>query len=296
MTDSKEFDDFRASYSNKSKVTQGVYDSMYRKLRALLQDEDIASVSQRRVIEVAESVDNRNTQQALINIAYLIRKKEGMAIMELETFRKKNQKLLEEKLFEANDNLIKKLPSYDTLVDYINDLLKAKKYIQYVINYLLVYYQVRNADLVFDFVLLKKDTKDDTKNYMYYNARMKRVHYIRNVYKTAKIVKPDGTTTGYGQKINIIDDPKFVKVLRILAKEQRKADKPTVFIPNSDNYHIKKVTYEGLGEGNIFKIVVNKFRTDPNMLNQISNNRGTDINTILTSYDIEREPIIIKKD
>lgn len=294
MTDSKEFDDFRASYSTKSKVTQGVYDSMYRKLRALLQDEDIASVSQRRVIEVAESVDNRNTQQALINIAYLIRKKEGMAIMELETFRKKNQKLLEEKIFEANDNLIKKLPSYTTLVDYINDLLKAKKYIQYVINYLLVYYQVRNADLVFDFVLLKKDTKDDTKNYMWYNARMKRVHYIRNVYKTAKIVKPDGTTTGYGQKINIIDDPVFVKVLRILAKEQRKADKPIVFIPNSDNYHIKKVTYEGLGEGNIFKIVVNKFRTDPNMLKQISHNRGTDINTILTSYDIESEPI--KKD
>jgi hypothetical protein len=291
MSTSKEFDDFRASYSTKSKVTQGVYDSMYRKLRALLQDEDIASVSQRRVIEVAESVDNRNTQQALINIAYLIRKKEGMAINELETFRKKNQKLLEEKLFEANDNLIKKLPSYTTLVDYINDLLKAKKYIQYVINYLLVYYQVRNADLVFDFVLLKKDTKDDTKNYMWYNARMKRVHYIRNVYKTAKIVKPDGTTTGYGQKINIIDDPVFVKVLRILAKEQRKADKPTVFIPNSDNYHIKKVTYEGLGEGNIFKIVVNKFRTDPNMLKQISNNRGTDINTILQSYDIESEPI-----
>jgi len=291
MTDSKEFDDFRASYSTKSKVTQGVYDSMYRKLRALLQDEDVASASQRRVIEVAESVDNRNTQQALINIAYLIRKKEGMAIQELETFRKKNQKLLEEKLFEANDNLIKKLPTYDTLVDYINGLFKAKKYIQYVINYLLVYYQVRNADLVFDFVLLKKDTKDDTKNYMWYNARMKRVHYIRNVYKTAKIVKPDGTTTGYGQKINIIDDPVFVKALRILAKEQRKADKPIVFIPTSDNYHIKKATYEGLGEGNIFKIVVNKFRTDPNMLKQISNNRGTDINTILTSYDIERQPI-----
>lgn len=291
MTDSKEFDDFRATYVTKSKVTQGVYDSMYRKLRALLQDVDIASVSQKRIIEVVEEVDNRNTQQALLNIAYLIRKKEGMAIMELETFRKKNQELLKAKIYEANNNLIEKLPTYDTLVDYINDLLKAKKYIQYVINYLLVYYQVRNADLVFDFVLLKKDTKDDTKNYMWYNARMRRIHYIRNVYKTAKIVKPDGTITGYGQKINIIDDPVFVKVLRILAKEQRKADKPTVFIPNSDNYHIKKVTYEGLGEGNIFKIVVNRWRTDPNMLKQISSNRGTDINTILTSYDIESEPI-----
>lgn len=291
MTDSKEFDDFRASYVTKSKVTQGVYDSMYRKLRALIQDVDIASVSQKRILEVVEDVDNRNTQQALLNIAYLIRKREGMGIMELETFRKKNQELLKAKIYEANNNLIEKLPTYDTLVDYINDLLKAKKYIQYVINYLLVYYQVRNADLVFDFVLLKKDTKDDTKNYMWYNARMKRIHYIRNVYKTAKIVKPDGTTTGYGQKINIIDDPVFVKVLRILAKEQRKENKPTIFIPNSDNYHIKKVTYEGLGEGNIFKIVVNRWRTDPNMLKQISSNRGTDINTILTSYDIESAPI-----
>ena len=40
-----------------------------------------------------------------------------------------------------------------------------------------------------------------------------------------------------------------------------------------------------------FKIVVNHFRTDANMLKQISYNRGTDINTILESYDIESEEI-----
>jgi len=286
-----EFDDFRASYSNKSKVTQGIYDSNYRKLRELLQDTNIASVSQKRVIEVIESVDNINSQQGLLNIAYLIRKKAGLGIQELDEFRKKNQKLLENKIVEANTNLINKLPSYDTLVDYTNDLFKAKNYKHYVINYLLLNYQVRNADLVFDFVLLKKDTLDNTKNYLYYNVKMKKVHYIRNVYKTAKIVKPDETITGYGQKINIIDDPNFIKAIRALAKEQRKTDKPIVFIPNSDNYHIKKATYQGLGEGNIFKIVLAKFRNDPNMLKQISYNRGTDINTILTSYDIKSEPI-----
>jgi len=286
-----EFDDFRASYSNKSKVTQGIYDSNYRKLRELLQDTNIASVSQKRVIEVIESVDNINSQQGLLNIAYLIRKKAGLGIQELDEFRKKNQKLLENKIVEANTNLINKLPSYDTLVDYTNDLFKAKNYKHYVINYLLLNYQVRNSDLVFDFVLLKKDTLDNTKNYLYYNVKMKKVHYIRNVYKTAKIVKPDETITGYGQKINIIDDPNFIKAIRALAKEQRKTDKPIVFIPNSDNYHIKKATYQGLGEGNIFKIVVAKFRNDPNMLKQISYNRGTDINTILTSYDIKSEPI-----
>ena len=286
-----ELDNFKTTIIAKSKVTQGVYISNYKKLRDLIQDEDIASVSQRRVIDVVQTIDNRNSQQALINIAYIIRKKEGLAIQELEAFRKKNQELLKAKIYETNTKLIEKLPSYSTLVDYTNGLLKAKKYIQYVINYLLLYYQVRNADLVFDFVLLKKDTKDDTKNYLYYNARTKTVHYIRNVYKTAKIVKPDGTTTGYGQKIIKISDPVFLRVIRVLAKEQRKQNTPIVFLPNSDNYHIKKVTYEGLGETMYFKIVVAHFRSDPNMLKQISYNRGTDINTILESYDLESEPI-----
>jgi hypothetical protein len=288
-----ELDKFKESFNNKSKITQGVYISNYKKLRDLLQDEDIASVSQKRIIEVVETIDNRNSQQAVLNVGYLIRKKEGLAIQELETFRKKNQELLKAKIYETNTNLIEKLPSYDSLVDYTNGLLKAKKYIQYIINYLLLYYQVRNADLNFDFVLLKKYTKDDTKNYLWFNSKMKRVDYIRNVYKTAKIVKPDGTTTGYGQKIIKITDPVFVGVMRILATEQKKENKPILFIPNLETiaYHIKKMTFEGLGETLYFKIIVNHFRSDPNMLKQISYNRGTDINTILESYDIESEPI-----
>jgi hypothetical protein len=288
-----ELEMFRTKISNKSKVTQGVYNSNYKKLRDLIQDVDIASVSQQRIIEIVQEIDNRNSQQALLNIAYLIRKNEGMGINELETFRKKNQELLKAKIYETNTNLIEKLPSYDTLVDYVNDLLKAKKYIQYIINYLLLYYQVRNADLNFDFVLLKKYTKDDTKNYLWFNSKMKRVDYIRNVYKTAKIVKPDGTTTGYGQKIIKITDPLFVGVMRILATEQKKENKPILFIPNLETiaYHIKKMTYNGLGETLYFKVVINHFRNDPNMLKQISYNRGTDINTILESYDIESEPI-----
>jgi hypothetical protein len=286
-----ELDNFRTQFANKSKITQNVYNSSYKKLRDLLDDVDIASVSQKKIIEVVKTVDNRNSQQALINIAYLIRKNEGMGIQELETFRKKNQELLYAKIYETNSNLIQKLPSYATLVDYVNDLLKTKKYIQYIINYLLLYYQVRNADLIFDFVTLKKDTKDDTKNYLWLNVKTKTVHYIRNVYKTAKIVKPDGTITGYGQKIIKITDPLFVNVIKILAKEQKKENKPILFLPNSDNYHIKKVTYEGLGETMYFKIVVAHFRSDPNMLKQISYNRGTDINTILQSYDLESEPI-----
>jgi len=287
-----ELDKFRETFSNKSKVTQGVYTSNYKKLREML-GEDIINVSQKKVIETAESFDNRNTQQSLINIAYLIRKNEGLAINELEAFRKKNQSFLKDKIYETNTALVDKLPSYDELVNFIDNLLKDKKYIQYVINYLLLHCQVRNADLNFDFVQYKRDTKDESKNYLWFSAKTKTAHYIRNVYKTAKIVKPDGNITGYGQKIIKITDPAFIKVMKILTNYEKKENKPVVFFPNLETiaYHVKRMTYKGLGETMYFKIVVNHYRSNPNMLKQISYNRGTDINTILESYDIESEEI-----
>lgn len=81
--------------------------------------------------------------------------------------------------------------------------------------------------------------------------------------------------------------------MKILVNYEKKEQKPVVFIPNPETiaYYVKKMSYEGLGETMYFKIVVNHFRNDANMLKQISYNRGTDINTILESYDIESEPI-----
>jgi hypothetical protein len=288
-----ELENFKKSFATKSKTTQGVYISSYKKLRDLLDDVDIASVSQSRVIEVVEQLDNRNSQQALINIAYLIRKKDELGILELEEFRKKNEILIREKKFKTNASLSTTLPSYTALVDFTNNLLETKKYIQYILNYLLLYYQVRNQDLDLHFVLYKKDTKDKTKNYLWFSARTKTVHFIRNVYKTAKIVKSNGEIAGYGQKVIKITDPVFINVMKILAQQLKTDKEPIVFIPNSASlpYWIKKMTYEGLGETLYFKIVVNHFRDDVNMLKQISYNRGTDINTILQSYDVESEPI-----
>lgn len=289
-----ELEEFRKTFSNKSKITQNVYNSNYKKLRDLL-GEDILNVSQKNIIEIIEkNISNRNSQSSLINIAYLIRKNNELSINELETFRKKNQTVIKDKIYESNTNLIDSLPSYDTIVDFTNDLLKNEKYVQYVINYLLINCQVRNADLNFDFVLFKRDTKDTSKNYLWFSAKTKTAHYIRNVYKTARIVKPDGTTTGYGQKVIKITDPNFIKVMKIFVNYEKKENKPLRFFPNTETiaYHVKKMTYEGLGETMYFKIVVNHFRKDANMLKQISYNRGTDINTILESYDIESEPIV----
>ena len=288
-----ELQKFRESFATKSKATQNVYNSTYKKLREIL-DDDIMNVSQKNIIKIIqENIDNLNSQQAYLNVAFLVRKQNGVAINELEDVRIQNRTNINKKVYEANDNLINKLPSYDTLVGFVDGLLEDKKYVQYIINYLVLYYQVRNADLLFDFVTLKKDTKDDTKNYLWFSSTTKTVHYIRNVYKTAHRVNPDGTVTGYGQKHIKITDPKFLDVMKILVKHQKTEKKPVVFIPNPNTvaYFVLTNTYQGLGETMYFKIVVNHFRTEPNALKQISYNRGTDINTILESYDIESEPI-----
>ena len=75
---------------------------------------------------------------------------------------------------------------------------------------------------------------------------------------------------------------------RILA-HQRYNEAKGVFIPTLSQvgYYIKKATYNEIGEGAYMKIVVNKFRDNLDKIKEISENRGTDINTILTNYDIE---------
>ena len=112
--------------------------------------------------------------------------------------------------------------------------------------------------------------------------------FIRNVYKTATIQAPDGKDHGYGQKVNNITDKKFIIALRRVLGCQKSGLDCGVFIPNkaSIHYYLQKATYKQIGEGNYFKIIVNHFRNDVDKLKEISANRGSDLRTILTSYDI----------
>jgi hypothetical protein len=119
-----ELQKFQASFANKSKLTQNVYNSTYKKLREFLGD-DISNVSQKNIMKtIQEKVDNLNSQQALLNVAFLVRKQNGFAINELEELRTKNRTAISNKVYEANDNLINKLPSYDTLVNFVDGLLE----------------------------------------------------------------------------------------------------------------------------------------------------------------------------
>lgn len=285
-----EFDEFMDSINNKSEATKKQYRNQYRKLLRMT-EKPIGDTGEAKMLDILSEIENRNTQNALLNVSLLIRKMKGLGTSKLESLREKNKTKLTESVKAKNVALKENLPSYQDLLDYNQYLYGKNEWIDFIINYLLINVQVRNKDLDFEIVTRKRDADDKEKNYMFLQNNLGKAQYIRNVYKTAKIIKPDGKDAGHGQKVNVIKDKQFIHALRRVLDGQKKGLETAVFIPTKSAiaYYIMKATYKQLGEGNYFKIVVNHFRSDPLKLKEISDNRGTNIVNILENYDIENQ-------
>ena len=284
-----EYEKFMNSIKDKSDATKKQYRIQYNKLYNLT-GKPIAETSEKKIIDILNTIENKNNSQALLNIAFLIRKGEKLSVTQLEKKRKQDKDKINNTIKEKNIELKETLPSYDDIVEYMNYLYDKSEWTDFVINYLLIHLQVRNQDLDFTIVTRKKDATDNNKNYMWLQNSKGKVTFIRNVYKTAVINTPDGQH-GYGQKINNITDKKFVVAIRRILGCQKSGLDCGVFIPNKNAiaYHLQKATYKQLGEGKYFKIIVNHFRNNIDKLKEISENRGTDIKTIFNFYDIERK-------
>jgi hypothetical protein len=107
--------------------------------------------------------------------------------------------------------------------------------------------------------------------------------YIRNRYKTAET---------YGPKTHKITDEKFTFAIKKIYQQTKKEDHEeyvNLIVPNPStiSYRIQSLTYKSLGEGAYVKICINHFRKDVEALQRISENRGTNLNTLLTDYNIQ---------
>ena len=285
-----EFKEFMQSIENKSDSTKKQYRIQYNKLLKLT-EKPIAETSEKKIMEILNGIQNKNNSQALLNIAFLIRKGEGLSVAQLEKKRKQDKSKLIEDVKVKNVELRENLPSYNDIVEYMNYLFDKGEWTDYIINYLLINLQVRNQDLDFTIVSRKKDATDSKTNYMWLQNSKGKATFIRNVYKTANVNAPDGTNHGYGQKVNTITDKKFIVALRRVLSCQKYGLDCGTFIPTKSAiaYHLQKATYKQIGEGKYFKIIVNHFRNNIDKLKEISENRGTDLKTILNSYDIEKK-------
>jgi hypothetical protein len=272
-----EYNKFMKSIENKSTATQKQYRIQYNKLYKLL-DKPIAEASEKKILETVIEQENMNNQQAILNIGFLVRKAEGLSVKKLEEYRENLKLKINEQIKKKNVELKETLPSYDDLIQYTEMLWENSEWTDYIINFLLIYYQVRNEDLDFSIVKRKKDANDPEKNYMWLQSG--KVTYIRNRYKTDKT---------YGKKVNVITNKQFITAIRRVLGCQASELKCGVFIPNKNAiaYYIINATYKQLGETKYFKIVVNHFRKNLEKLKEISENRGTDLMTIYQYYNID---------
>jgi len=278
-----EFDLFVKAIADKSANTIKNYKTAYKKLMSIIgggEGSNIATTDEKKIVKkIREKENNRNTQQSLINIAIMVKRmNDKKDIEKLIEAREDNKKMIIKMVQAKNVSLQSSLPSYDEIQEYTDMLYEKGEWTDFIINFLLINYQVRNQDLVFDIVRFKRDTQDTDKNFMWLSN--KKVVYSRNNYKTADT---------YGKKVITITDPKFVVAMKRTLSHQKYDEEKGVFIPTISQvgYYIKKATLKQIGEGAYMKIVVNKFRNNIDKIKEISENRGTDINTILTNYDIE---------
>jgi hypothetical protein len=283
----QEYLNLKEHYASSSKSTISSYRNNYNKLYDALDETDITAVSEKTIIDAIDSLEisNAHTRCAIINIAVVVRSLPSyqLGVNRLTELRMKTTADVLTRTKEKNDDI--KLPSYNELVDYMNEQYDNGNHRGYIINYLLINYQVRNQDLVFDIVKTKKEMKDKTKNYLWINIKGNTVIYQRNIYKTAKV---------YGAKQDIITDARFMFSTKHIAKLQnlnninssQGQDGRIIQNISSLPFYISKYCLNNLGEGRYCKIVVNHFRDNIDMINNISNNRGTNLNTLMLSYNI----------
>lgn len=206
--------------------------------------------------------DTFNNISSYLNVIIVLRKYSGLSIDELVYFRDERRMQNENNETETNmKNKLIGMPSLQDLIQYTKDLYENDEYKKYIINYLLLATNCRNADL--DLIIT-----DEPVDGNYLLIKNNKCIFVRNDYKTSET---------YGTKQNTIEEPSFIYSCKKLGYG------PLLTSVNK-NQEIRNCTYNKLGQGRYFKIITGE--SDIKDLKKLSNNRGTAISTIIDFYHI----------
>ena len=235
--------------------------------------------------------DNINTVKATLNICILFYQSTGKYENDLVDKRNSLNGILNEYVKEQKRQKLDTLVDYSTLCSAMLKEYKLKNWRNYIVQYLFLCYAFRNKDINLKIVKVTRDTLEDTStNYMVTNIIKNKQFIIKliiNNYKTAST---------YGQKIIIITDQTFVKATRAFVKNKTwlLTDKDKPLSDDSLACRIQAFTYNRTTESDYFKsciIWANTQQHTTTLLKEFSKTRGTDINTILNSYDCDEKSI-----
>jgi hypothetical protein len=258
-------------FKNKTKATQKNYKSIISNINY-----SIVGTERPLIKKIQNSYSNINTQQTYLNIILIVRNYLGLSTDLLVKLRNDNKSKINTHRKTELSLLSTTIISYDELMEKFKQLPLNKKYI---INYLLINYGFRNSNL--NLKLVKELPEEKTENYIVIQPRY--ILLDMNDYKTKKT---------YGNKQFKDTNKDFRTAIKSLKLDEnqyiignKKNDK---LKPSYVNTVIKKNTIDQLGEQSINKVIVKEYidRKDFAKLKQLSFSRGTNLNTLLSSYNM----------
>jgi hypothetical protein len=270
--------------------TATTYRNNYKRLRDALGIESnrktVKSVGLKKVEEVLlDETINSNARAGMLTVVKKIfsSDKDKENINEIDMKIRKHKR---EHQVKKNGKLTESLPSYKEMIAALKKVTDARKYI---INWLFIHANTRNADVALidlhrgnDSRRVDVDELDKDRNHIVLQDG--HALLIRNQYKTSK---------SYGTKKNKITSRAFIdKAREYMGDEIDRAlltnKKGEAINPANFGSYLKPYRLLGLTESDIMKIVMRHVadKGSYNLLRKVSNNRGTSISTLLNEYDV----------
>ena len=280
-------DDIVKSFDGVTDNTKNNYTSYYNRLLSMLGTDTVIENSNKVLIDTLNSSGILpNSIKTFITVIIRIKRNAGVSVDDLISYRNgKLSKQIEKYDSDKKVVLNETLPSYDEIKKYVNNLLNEDLHREYIINFLLINYGVRNADINLIIttdksVTLKRNTLK--MNYLYVTPRY--IIYQRNDYKTASV---------YGRKSYKILNLSFRNSVSILLANRKEC--MLLFDKDDDIYNdkqignlVQKSTYNNIGEGNVFKLLIKHYQQENNisMIRFLAQSRGTELTTVFKYYNI----------
>lgn len=287
------------------------YKTHFKRLYGLQQQIDLDNDD--KCIECINETDYTTSQKlGLLNLLIIYRGKCKGEIMDkdnhpLVIYRQQLRKNEHLKKLEKNEQLKTQLPTREMLHQFMLKEYDAGRYKNYIVNYMLLHFYCRNVDCNVK-IFKNHDPCVEDYNYLVFYQKQgessktpEKVIWKRNVYKTKEI---------YGKQEHIIRNRGIQgrnfcnAVARLWEMEAEGGNKNELRINgvpllktlkgeqvsnNACGWYVANCCYQALGEGKYLKVILNDINNKPNtmnILNMISNSRGTGAKHLITDYNI----------
>lgn len=289
----KEIEEFLQSKTDLKDSSKTTYRNTYKKLVEIFKIDKrryIRNIKIKDIIDVLEKTEY--DKLSLLKVIIMLKQFKQKPIKRLNKYRdtlfKRNEKEKKAVLKTTlNDGL-----TFDDLNNMLNEMKQTNKYIEYILLYLLINFNVRNTDLIIinkvDMTLKELKQKFNLKEFNYIEkVKDGQYRYIRNIYKTK---------AQYGIKKHLINDEFFIEAMQNVNKDDYifndRNDKPIMkdtmnkFIYyKMKPFNKKIVNYTDINQQLIYKIILSRYEklNDNNKVKELRANRGHTA-TIQESY------------